>query len=41
MPTFMQYSLAATKEALEDARWQPETQEELERTVSKALAQEH
>jgi len=33
MALFAQYAIAATEEALGDARWRPTTQEERERTV--------
>ena len=33
MPKFMQYSLVATKEALDDARWHPQDPTDLEMTV--------
>ncbi len=31
---FMQFAFAASEQALEDAMWKPQTQEEAERTVS-------
>ena len=34
MATFAQYALAATEEALQDAGWKPEKEEDLESTVS-------
>ncbi len=33
MPTFMQYAMAASHEALADAAWYPRTPEEQEMTV--------
>lgn len=35
MSTFMQYAMAASKEALEDANWFPETATQQEMTVSR------
>lgn len=37
MSTHMQYSMAATEEALQDAAWQPKTDEQSELTVSMAV----
>lgn len=37
MALFAQYAMAASQEALEDAQWQPKTDEESEATV-KCLA---
>lgn len=34
MSTFMQYAMIASKEALEDAEWRPETEQQREMTVS-------
>lgn len=34
MPTFMQYALAASSEALDDAAWRPKTDQQREMTVS-------
>ena len=36
MSTFMQYAMIASKEALEDAEWRPETEQQREMTVSYA-----
>lgn len=36
MSTFMQYAMIASKEALEDAGWRPESEEQREMTVSYA-----
>ena len=33
MSTYMQYAIAATKEALDDAQWQPEEEDQKEMTV--------
>ena len=33
MPTWMQYAMAASQEALEDAGWHPKTEEEQRKTV--------
>ncbi len=34
MATFTQYALAAAREALEDAEWDPKSEDELDATVS-------
>jgi len=40
MSTYMQYSMAATEEALKDADWQPKTDQELQMTVSIVMIRE-
>lgn len=37
MSTYMQYSIAATDEALQDAEWYPKTRHQSEMTVSIAI----
>ena len=38
MSTFMQYAMLASSEALEDAAWRPESDQQREMTVSLTLA---
>ena len=42
MSTFMQYAMVASSEALDDAAWRPNTDQQCERTVSQdAFTIEH
>ena len=41
MSTFMQYAMLATSEALDDAAWHPETDQQRELTVSRDSSNVH